>query len=79
MKEQLFEENSNTENKQILEKVWGEYKKYLHFKEIYWQEKAGYDCCLKMEIVILGFFIALSKEEERNSKFSKFMTIKVHG
>lgn len=43
IKEPLFEEVPNVENREILHKVQDEYKKYLHFEEVFWQQKVGYE------------------------------------
>ncbi|KAG5595365.1 hypothetical protein H5410_036597 [Solanum commersonii] len=43
IKEQLFEEVPNAENREILHRAQDKYKKYLHFEEVFWQDKAGYD------------------------------------
>jgi len=43
IKEKLFEEIPNPENREVLQRAQDELKKYLHFEEIFWQQKAGYD------------------------------------
>lgn len=43
IKEKLFEESPNAENKEVLQRAHVEYKRYLHFEEIFWQQKIGYD------------------------------------
>lgn len=43
IKEKLFEEVPNTMNRVVLQKVQARFKRYLHFEEIFWQQKAGYD------------------------------------
>ncbi|KAH0706068.1 hypothetical protein KY285_010599 [Solanum tuberosum] len=42
-KEKLFDEFPTTTNREVLQRAQAEYKKYLHFEEIFWQQKAGYD------------------------------------
>ncbi|KAH0693469.1 hypothetical protein KY285_020566 [Solanum tuberosum] len=41
IKEKLFEESPNAKNREVLQRAHAEYKKYLHFEEIFWQQKAG--------------------------------------
>lgn len=43
IKEKLFEEFSNTKNRALLQKAHEEHQKYLHFKEYFWRQKAGFD------------------------------------
>ncbi|XP_049406079.1 uncharacterized protein LOC125869665 [Solanum stenotomum] len=43
IKEKLFEEVPTTENREVLQRAQAEVKRYLHFEEIFWQKKAGYD------------------------------------
>lgn len=43
IKEKLFEEDPSAENRMIMQRSKAEYDKYLHFEEIYWQQKAGYE------------------------------------
>lgn len=42
LKEQLFEEDSSPNNRCILQQAQAELKKYLHYEEEYWKQKAGY-------------------------------------
>ncbi|KAH0776232.1 hypothetical protein KY290_007643 [Solanum tuberosum] len=43
IKERLFDEFPNAENRKVLQRAHAEHKKYLHFEEIFWQQKSGYD------------------------------------
>ncbi|KAG5601718.1 hypothetical protein H5410_033088, partial [Solanum commersonii] len=43
IKEKLFEDVPNEINRAVLQKAEAEFKRYLHFEEIYWQQKAGYE------------------------------------
>ncbi|KAH0661241.1 hypothetical protein KY284_026172 [Solanum tuberosum] len=43
IKEKLFDEVPTTENREVLQRAQAEHKRYLHFEEIFWQQKAGYD------------------------------------
>ncbi|KAH0693072.1 hypothetical protein KY285_020169 [Solanum tuberosum] len=43
IKEKLFEDVPNEINRAVLQKDEAEFKRYLHFEEIYWQQKAGYE------------------------------------
>lgn len=43
IKEKLFESDPSAENREVLQKAQVELKRYLHFEEIFWQQKAGYD------------------------------------
>lgn len=42
VKEKLFDEVPTAVNREVLHRAQAEYKKYLHFEEIFWQQKAGY-------------------------------------
>ncbi|XP_060211928.1 uncharacterized protein LOC132639499 [Lycium barbarum] len=41
IKEQLFEEDSSEINRMVLQRARAEFKKYLHFEEEFWRQKAG--------------------------------------
>lgn len=43
IKEKLFEECPSGENRTIMQRAKAEYAKYLHFEEVYWQQKVGYE------------------------------------
>jgi len=43
IKEKLFEEDPSSEHRSVMQRVKAEYNKYLHFEEVYWQQKAGYE------------------------------------
>ncbi|KAG5604761.1 hypothetical protein H5410_026253 [Solanum commersonii] len=43
IKEHLFEEEPTVMNRMIMQKAQAKFKKYLHFEEDYWKQKAGFD------------------------------------
>ncbi|XP_015169587.1 uncharacterized protein [Solanum tuberosum] len=43
IKEKLFADVPNEINRAVLQKAEAEFKRYIHFEEIYWQQKAGYE------------------------------------
>lgn len=43
IKEKLFKEHPSAENRHILQRAQAEFKRYLHYEEVFWQQKAGYD------------------------------------
>ncbi|XP_060202145.1 uncharacterized protein LOC132630592 [Lycium barbarum] len=43
LKEQLFEQNPSQVNRVVLQKAQAETKRYLHYEEEYWRQKAGLD------------------------------------
>ncbi|XP_060196130.1 uncharacterized protein LOC132625487 [Lycium barbarum] len=43
LKEQLFEQNPSQINRVVLQKARAETKRYLHYEEEYWRQKAGLD------------------------------------
>ncbi|XP_060202715.1 uncharacterized protein LOC132631129 [Lycium barbarum] len=42
IKEQLFEDDPSAENRVVLQLAQAELKKYLHYEEEFWRQKAGY-------------------------------------
>ena len=58
IKEKLFEESPNAENKEVLQRAHVEYKRYLHFEEIFWNKRLGMTG-LRVVIKILGSFTML--------------------
>ncbi|XP_060170505.1 uncharacterized protein LOC132601442 [Lycium barbarum] len=44
IKEDLFEEFPTEGNRMILRRAQAELKKYMHYKEEFWRQKAGFDC-----------------------------------
>lgn len=41
LKEQLFEEDPSPENRMVLQQAQVELKKYIHYEEEFWRQKAG--------------------------------------
>ncbi|XP_060202298.1 uncharacterized protein LOC132630740 [Lycium barbarum] len=41
IKEQLFEEDPSEVNRMVLQQAQAEFKRYMHFKEDFWKQKAG--------------------------------------
>ncbi|XP_059306374.1 uncharacterized protein LOC132057787 [Lycium ferocissimum] len=41
IKEQLFEEDPSEVNRMVLQQTQAEFKRYMHFKEEFWKQKAG--------------------------------------
>ncbi|XP_060183209.1 uncharacterized protein LOC132613179 [Lycium barbarum] len=44
IKEELFEEFPTEGNRMILQRAQAELKKYMHYEEEFWRQKAGFDC-----------------------------------
>ncbi|KAG5631178.1 hypothetical protein H5410_002895 [Solanum commersonii] len=76
IKEKIFEEDPNVINRVVLQSAQAKFKRYLHFEEIFWQQKACYDWFEQGDIVT-RFFQNLVKERRKRLQLKRIRLIRV--
>ncbi|XP_060181187.1 uncharacterized protein LOC132610801 [Lycium barbarum] len=72
IKEQLFEEFPSEENRIVLQKAQVEFKKYFHFEEEFWRQKAGIQW--QSEGAAIDFYQSQFTEEE-TSQYCRLLDV----